>query len=233
MVLDYQTFEIGEDFHISVDPSPREFELSDVDWEQIEICWEEEMKLKAPLLFNGKLLILKEFDSTHIQGSFIDYKLLIAQKKNPDLRKKLRIIPISLSGFTKAGHDLIFAMRAEKVSQYPLHYELAPSGGFDHATWKNGKVDIKAQFYKELEEELGVKPTKATVYPWKMVINEQKGLCEICVDCYLEETPILLHSEEYQHIQPIPLPEVPRFVAKNLKSFLPFSLHLLWMKGII
>lgn len=223
-----------DNFEVIVEDLPREIILSDQELAAIERYWEEEQKIKAPLLFNGKLLSLHSYEPNRIRASYVDYKHYVAQTKDPSLAEKFSIIPVSLSGFTTVGDEVIIAQRAPLVSQYPLFYELAPSGGFDMTTLQNGKVNIIAQFYKELEEELGVKPTHVEkVEALQAVVDPQAKICEICVDCRLKGAPILMRSDEYSHIHAIPFPEVSRFVTKNKDKFLPFSLFLLEQKGLI
>lgn len=234
---DYQTYKFSSTTTILAEPSALKFKLSDVDQLLIEKIWDAEKKRTNGRLFNGELFSITSWDEQQVVGSFVEYKLFLAQKKAPELAKKFPIHPLSVSGLTIRGDNVLFAQRAADVAQDPLCYELAPSGGVDPSSLVGNHIDLTKQLMLELQEETGlITEMIKGIHPFALIRDLQSRLTEICVEIIVDEIKgkIVNHPiDEYIQFFWIPKKDIPHFIAKHHDRFVPMSLHVLKIKGLM
>jgi hypothetical protein len=127
----------------------------------VQALWETELAHQDSALFNGKLFSINKLGSDHIIGTFVEYRWFIAQRRRPELFKDLGVRPLAISGMIESVDGLIFGKRNQGLATAGGKWELAPSGGLDIDTCLHGcSVDYMAQFFRELEEEIGILPTQ-------------------------------------------------------------------------
>lgn len=231
-VMDYQTLKIKSQYQIEVVNFQEEIKLSDVDKAKIDHIWLKESAERN--LFNGAFLTALSFNQVQMKATFVPYKYYIAQLKDPSLKSLLNVIPVSISGLTFIGENVVFAKRSRYVTQFHNHYELAPSGGIDQECVEENHINLSNQVKKELEEELGVKPRRVKSLKFFALIYDQKlESIDLCAEIRIH--PFAMHANvmEYSQIITVPASEVAEFVKIENEQFVPLSLLLLRLKKII
>lgn len=230
--MDYQTLKINSHYRIEIVDSHEELQLSDAVKTQIDKIWQVETAKRH--LFNGSFLSALSFDNRQLKGIFVPYKYFIAQLKNPDLKPLLKITPVSVSGLTWIGDNVVFAKRSSFVTQFQNHYELAPSGGIDLECVEGNRVDLRGQIKKELEEELGVSPRKVKAIKFfALIYDKELESIDLCADIRIN--PFAMHSQalEYSQIITVPSGELDSFIKMENEQFVPLSLLILHLSKCI
>lgn len=236
-MFNYQTSEFLPGFPIIHDPAPREITLSDSEKELVEEIWHCEMQKSGGKLFNGKLFHVTSWDEKQIKGSFIDYKLYLAQSKNRQLKERISINPMGISGLTVKGDQILFGRRSSGLSQDSLCFELAPSGGVDLSSLVGDRIDLERQYLLELEEETGLtKEAVREVRPFVVVRDPETRVIEVCAEIVMDDTqnhPTTPSIDEYTQLFWLSREKIPHFIALNKNHFVKMSLFLLSLKGFI
>jgi hypothetical protein len=210
------------------------------DQDRIEKIWEKICYKKNNKLFNGKVLTLvnsfTQNNTLILEGSFVDYKLVISSRSEPSLG--LKIQPIGVSGITFVNDDdveyVLFSTRSSKNTEYPNFLELVPSGSIDISALKSDEtVDYSGKLIEEFTEETGLD---------KHCIQEIKTLClvkdnlnqvfDICCKIKIlnSKSNILSSFEtvsEYGKPELIPLHFLSNYVQNNYNRLVPTSLAIL------
>lgn len=231
---DYEAFAISSKFAIHIEPSFSYDDLSDTKRRLIDTIWEKEQKRRNGKLHEGKILSAISFDEASLTGQFVPYKYYLAQLCDPSLKPDLKIVPVSISGVTLIGDEVIVARRAAWVAQYPGRYELAPSGGVRPQEDLEA-LDIKQQLLEELTEEVGIAPSQVKGVKYFTLVHDHKedGI-ELCAEIRLKTTSLIISStKEYPQIMALPCAEVEGFVRQRTEEFVPLSLILLKLKKLI
>jgi NUDIX domain len=228
---DYQTFAISPNFSVIVLSGSRKIELSDDMHRAIEEIWEQERSYRPGVIFNGKLLNLLSWNNDQLVGEFVDYKLYLAQLRDPNLAEKLQITPVCISGVTCVGDAVLIGQRSDIVSQYPLWYELAPSGGVDSRVLSGDRIDLARLVLLELEEETGL--TSAAVVemvPFALFYEGPLKSMEICVRIIIdpqEPHAIIPPGNEYSELFWMPISDLASFMDLHRTQIIPLSLRLM------
>lgn len=231
---DYQALKINSKFAIHLIPSSSYDELSAAKKRLIQTIWEQEQKRRSGKLHEGAILSAIAYDNKSLTGQFVPYKYFLAQLFDPSLKRDLKIVPVSLSGFTLVGENLIVAKRAWWVAEYPERYELAPSGGIRPPNAEQGYVDMKGQILSELEDEVGIEPSFVkSVRFFSLVRDNKSDGVELLAKIVVKPTAILSSSREYNQIITVPLTEVENFAESHAKEFVPLSLEMLRLRKLI
>jgi len=230
---DYQTIEIKNQFKVELSSRQRKIRLSDEKVALIEKIWQQELKLKAAL-YNGQMLSALSYDSKNLIGTFLPYKLFLAQLRKPALKSVLKIAPVSISGLTLLGENVVIGKRAHFVTQFPNCYELAPSGGIEKEFVVDHEVDLAGQIKKELFEEIGVDAKKVkTIRFFALVHDKKTDVIDLCALIKIQPFVIQSRLEEYSQIMTIPKKELPQFVKQYKEDFVPLSILILQLKRFI
>lgn len=225
----YQTIWLPADFSFRLKSSGAKNKLSDATLESVESIWDSEQQRRGKKLFNGKVLSLIECDESGLVAEFVEYKQFLAYLREPSLRKELGIKPLSLSCFTHTSQSVLFGRRSKSVSQYPLWYELPPSGSFDPACVIGESIDVLGQALRELTEETGLLAADVQkMHSFALIDDAGTGLTEICVDITIvpdkDQSP-LPSTPEYDTLQWVPRVDLTDFLQSH--RIIPFSLYLL------
>lgn len=232
--MDFQTLHISSKFAIHLIPSSSYDELSDAKKALIQTIWDQEQKRREGKLHEGAILSAIAYDKESLTGQFVPYKYFMAQLSDPSLKKDLKIVPVSLSGMTLVGDNLIIAKRAWWVAEYPDHYELAPSGGIRPPNAEQGYVDMKGQLLSELVDEVGIEADCVkSVRFFSLVRDHKSDGIELLAKIMVKPCGILSSSSEYTQVLTVPLTEVESFVKKHEQEFVPLSLEMLRIQGMI
>jgi 8-oxo-dGTP pyrophosphatase MutT (NUDIX family) len=199
--------------------------------EEIEQIWQAEFVRTEGRIFNGKLLSAIRFDGQTLFGQFVDYKLYLAQARNPLLAHQLQIKPICVCAYTTAGPYILMGKRAAHVTDYQNFYELVPAGGIDPSSKEEGSINIIKQLKKELQEEAGIEDHHIEqITPHSLAFFSETDtyelLCEVKVKAAVRYEN-LGHDDEYTELFWIHKNEMPTFLNKEKDRILPFSKDIL------
>lgn len=238
--IDYaQAYDIVTTGLVHLKHVTRGFSISPDTSARVERIWTKETA-KNPHLFNGQLFTLLGLHKTDkysiVEGTFIDYKLFLAQLREPLL--DLNIKPLGVSGLTilnsKGSRKILFAVRDETTTPYPGYLELVPSGTLS-ASWlqADGTIDYRAALSEEFSEETGLVPETITrLQPLGLIFDRKNQVYDICIiiDVDVDDQHLLDSIQkvsEYHKPCLVPLEHVPRFVQENAHIIVPTSLALL------
>ena len=237
IMTDYQTFKFPPQLHIIAVPYAEKRKLSDDLQNAVEKIWQNELKRNPNKLYNGQIFSMISWDQHQLMGAFVEYKLYLAQLKAPKLATDLNIHPLSISGITRFGDCILLAQRSEHVSQYPLHYELAPSGGIDPRSLVDDHIDLNKQFALELQEETGFLPEEIQdIRPFSLICDKVSKVTEICADIILgsDARQEMNHPvDEYIQFFWVQESDLPKFISQHRAEFVPLTLHMLQIKQLI
>lgn len=206
---------------------------------KIEKVWTNKQQQKENKLFNDKVLnfvrIYKNKHKTFVEGNFIDYKCIIADREDPTL--KLELNQIGVSGVIVISENnnnyVVFGIRENNITEYPGYFELVPSGNIDITTIDDGVIDFKSKLIEEFIEETGL--TKEN-------ISNLNSLCFVkdCINCVYDVCCLIeIKSQkkdlfesfkkvsEYKKLEIISFSELSAFIRKNYKKIVPTSLAVL------
>jgi len=213
----------------------------------IEEIWQNTLKERGGKLFNGTLpnfvrVDQKSFSNHIIKSHFIEYKSFLAQRKRPDLN--LGIKPIGVSGvivLKEADREyVVFAKRADDVTEYPAFFELVPSGSIDkECSDVNGTIDYKAKLLSEFSEETGLpKEYVKEISSFALVLDTNHNVYDICCKILVEYTKerffsYFKSSKEYQSPTAIAVDGLGDFIKANNEQIVPTSMALIeaYMRG--
>lgn len=205
----------------------------------IEEIWRKAQEERGGKLFNGTLpnfvSVNQERERVEILGHFIEYKQFLAQRKSPDL--KLGIKPIGVSGIIvledKGSEYMVFAKRADNITEYPGFLELVPSGSIDkECVGANGVVDYQSKLLSEFIEETGLsKEYVKKISGFAFVLDIGHNVYDICCKILLETSKEIVaekfRSKEYNAPVFVAMNNLESFVKANIDSIVPTSLAII------
>ncbi|MEK6646851.1 MAG: hypothetical protein AABY84_09295 [Candidatus Firestonebacteria bacterium] len=205
----------------------------------IEEIWRKAQEERGGKLFNGTLpnfvRVNRERERIEILGHFIEYKQFLAQRKRPDL--KLGIKPIGVSGIIiledKASEYVVFAKRADNITEYPGFLELVPSGSIDkECAGSNGVVDYQSKLLSEFIEETGLsKEYVKEISGFAFVLDIGHNVYDICCEILLKANKEMVTqsfcSKEYNAPVFVAMSDLDSFVKANVDSIVPTSMAII------
>lgn len=212
----------------------------------IEKIWQEALKEKK--LFNGTVLnfcrMSKEENGIEVEGNFVEYKNFLAERKRPGLN--LGIKPIGVSGIIllkeEASEYVIFAQRSGGTLEYPMSFELVPSGNIDRAcVTVDGTIDYKSKLLSEFSEETRLsRDYVRKLDAFAFVLDTDHKVYDICCKILIETKKELIAAKlfpdmtEYRTPEFIPISKLDDFIKANTDSIVPTSVAIIeaYMRGM-
>lgn len=189
MKNNYQTQKISSNFHIDIIPPTREIALSDALNERIEKIWSDEVQQFGAMRFNGKILNFIECTPDSVKGHFIEYKWLVAERRDHEIEDELQIIPVGVSGLIRCGDLILAGKRSNAVAEYPGMWEFVPAGGITPRYVIGEQVDYQLQLLEELEEETGIsRHLVKALHPFLLVLDEERKILDICIELEVDSS---------------------------------------------
>jgi HAD superfamily hydrolase (TIGR01509 family) len=242
----YEMIPLDEAFSIHVlSDENSAFNLETVLQDHIDKLWNEAYELSGNKLFNGKIFILKAFNDNQLKGYFIEYKLYLAQMRDPSLREVLPIEAVTINGLTCAGDKILVGQRSPLMATHQGLWELVPSGGIDPTAVQDQSIDYSGAALRELEEETGITPPAVlSVTPLAIcralncgldcakdsVCEDRKAnLVEICVKIEIHEETIKTFDPpktEYTSFEWLDKKALETMISDHPNSFVPLSIFL-------
>ena len=207
-------------------------------YEQIENFWSFESQKKK--LENNFVLcfenISKQNKKIIVDGKFVEYKIILADRFLPNLG--LGINQIGVSGIVIVNEDdenfVLFSSRTEQTTEYPGFFELVPSGHIEKSNLLNdGTIDYKAKILNEFIEETGcTKELISSIDSLGLVFDIQNHVYDVCCILHTKETRSKItknfgNVSEYSKPIMIPFKEIETFKHQNYQKIVPTSLAIL------
>ena len=210
------------------------------DEEKLEKTWNEFCKKKNDQLFNDRVLTyidsFQQNDELVINAGFVDYKIVVSSRIEPDLGLNLQ--QIGVSGITIIHENdseyVLFSSRSSKTTEYPNFLELVPSGNIDESALKNdGYIDYSSKLIGEFVEETGLnKSYIQKIEPKFLVFDKKNQVYDVCCRILISDSrnhiiEAFQNVSEYEKPILIPLNSLSEFVSENFHKIVPTSLAIL------
>jgi hypothetical protein len=216
--------------------------LSDADDAQVESAWRRKVGDSGGRLFNGRIAVVRNVLAGAIDVEIDEYRRLIATRTDPDLKARLALRPLAVSGLLSCADGVVFGRRGASNTEAIGQWELAPSGGIDAATLTPGqKVDAVSQLLIELRGELGLPAAaikSATMFC--TVADRNSGVIDLGIELTaptlsaadIRAAHTQRGSNEYAELCVLALDALASFVDANRPGIVPVSLALLAIRGL-
>ncbi len=209
---------------------------------QIQSIWDAEQRRKKGVLFNGRRFSVSRIGGKRIEGFFVDYRLVIAQRIRPDLFGRLGVRPLAVSGLLSCRDGLVFGRRSAMMTQDANRWELAGSGGIDpFAATDDGGIDLTRQLFDEIREETGIDGGHLyNPIPFCMIEDPDSHVIDIAIalSTALNGAAVVKKflendKEEYVALEIVDCSEIPNFLKTHQGNVSEVSMILLRERGML
>lgn len=223
----YQTHSIHSKFVVQLDNSPPKIELSDAENQEVERLWEAEVQQFGKAnRFNGSLFAFVRNESDRLLVREVEFKHYVAQVRNPELKIKLKIAPVGISGVILWQDRVLLGKRSQEVFNHPGKWELVPAGSLSHQHLEDGQIDYIKAISEEFEEETGLGlSTMANLKPLLLVHDIEGDIWDVCIQIELNQSVNAesLQRGEYEVFRW----ETPKTIVNSNDDCLPTTLAIL------
>ena len=128
---------------------------------------------------------------------------------------------------------MVFAKRADDITEYPGFLELVPSGSIDkECADAKGIVDYRSKLLSEFVEETGLsKEYVKKISGFAFVLDINHNVYDICCEILLKAEKELIiqkfSSKEYNAPVFVALNDLNSFIRANVNSIIPTSMALI------
>lgn len=176
-MANFEVIRLTDAFQISVELVEMHYPEALVS--EVNRLWERAVAAE-PWLFNGQFLNCNRFDEERLYGQFMEYKYYYAGTISKELRIELKLLPVGVMGITQCGNAFLVGRRAETVTQYRGQLEFVPSGIVDPHSMLGRDIDVRRQYFLELEEEVGISADQVeSIKPIWYLLDRTEGTLEI------------------------------------------------------
>ena len=194
--------------------------------ERVEVLWNRE----SSHYHNSKVFHVLEVQEDLIQGSFIEYKYLFAQKRDPLLQQLFYVKPLAVSGIVVTESSLLVGRRSSRTLQYPAYYETPPSGSIDTRARQKGLINPLLTLQHELTEECHIPLAFIKKIAFLgLFFDDKEMVYDLGYSIHINESDKQLvprRTAEYSELAWFSFPEWERFLSEDRK-IVPLS-HQLW-----
>jgi hypothetical protein len=140
-------------------------------------------RARDPALFNGDVFSAERFTPEGIEGHWTEFRRAVAQMREPALFAALGVRPTAVGGVLTGDGFVVLGQRPACAVYQPGEWQLPPAGSLDPSCLGAGAtLDWRAQFLRELAEELGLGPaTVAGLAVLGAVEHAGSHVCDIGV----------------------------------------------------
>jgi hypothetical protein len=187
--------------------------------------WEAE-KAERPGLVDGEIVALRAWSlrgaALGVECERVHYRHFLAQRHG----LSLGLAAVGVSALTIVRENdgavlVLLGQRSADVTQYPLQWELVPSGGVsvDHIG-ESGEVDFVAQVAAELEEETGIPRDRIIDVSYLGLIEDvDEHVVDVAMELEVELAAARLfddrRSGEYRELALIPIDRALSYIASH------------------
>ncbi|MBS0959485.1 NUDIX hydrolase [Acetobacter thailandicus] len=134
-----------------------------------------------PELFNGCVFSADHVSRTCITGHWTEYRLVLAQMKNPSLFSKLKLNPLAVTGLLRTPQGYVLGRR-HPSSVYQGNFWQSPPAGSIEKREASDAVNLKEQLLAEAEEELGLPPDSIEVSSPRLIVRHPgTRILDVCL----------------------------------------------------
>ena len=196
----------------------------------------------AGTLFNGRVFSADRITPTEITGHITEFRRIVAQMEQPALFADLALRPLAVCGVVRCADGIPVGRRHPASIYQPGLWQLPPAGSVDpSAIDADGRVDLRAQVLRELEEELGVAGTQIDlVRPLCAVEHPGSHVTDIglLLTTHLTGAQVLTAhrtrgNTEYDPLLCIPFADLSDFVARTGADLVPPAISFLSYAGLL
>lgn len=219
---------LSPDVAVTIEPDPLEVpaQLAPI----VDAVWEDEQARRGGALFNGRTVSVLSHTPGQIHARIVEYRMVLAKRRRPDLFSALPIRPLAVSGLLRCADGLVFGRRGQGVTTDAGLWELVPSGGLDAADGQ--ACGPRQQILTELVEEVGLDATEIRdCRPFCLIEDRATGVFDIGValqtdlDADAVEKAHRRASDEYSELRIVPDHGIAEFLTGG--AILPASQLLL------
>lgn len=205
---------------------------------EVAAIWNAERSRRYGLV-DGRIFSVERFSPARIEGRYVPYRRLVAQRADPTLFADLHVRPLAVSGVLTCKGGIVFGRRAPDLADDPGRWELVPSGGVSpDSAGARGRIDLGRQIRAELDEEISL--TSADVGSLKVICAVEDDKTRV-IDVGIAITSPLVSAEilarhgrntsrEYAEIAVVTRRNLPDFV--DAREVIPVSRALLEQVGL-
>lgn len=197
----------------------------------VDEIWDKEFQLRQGKLVNGHVLGIVSISTDEILVEIVEYKIVLAQVRNPQLLEAINFKPLGTSGMTLSGGKVLLGQRSAYVSTYPNCYEMVPSGSIDCAQGRFD-IDLKEQLINELAEEAGIaSPFIEKCTGWTLIFDATTKVYEVVARIYvqpfLSSSPLQNNMEgEYRSLIWLGAEEFEKHLIQHSDHYVPMTKYL-------
>lgn len=227
----HRTYALDPGFRIEIVPAPSA--LPPAIESRVAALWRA-AQAAQPALYNGRIYSLVEPTPQRLTVHALDYRLLLAQRREPELEAVLAVRPIGVTGLLTGRDGLVLGHRAKHVAADAELWEAAPAGSL-------ARPEASEQILEELAEELGVDRSKVRApRPLGLVEDTTSSVVDIVfrLDSDLGADEVIAAwraggTNEYAEIRVVPPVELPRFLAERRSQLLRVLEPMLRLGGFL
>jgi hypothetical protein len=234
-----QSLITSETFSVHLSPI-KQTTFSDPDIEEVvNEVWRSELAARGGALHDGKMLTLDHMVTNNglvesLMVSVTNYRYYLAQRKHPDLKSRLQITALGVSGILMIKDQVVFGLRGRAVTQYREFWETVPSGSLEPKhIQEDGTIDFLEQIREELYEEVGISPPSIiSLEPFVCIADPEECLVDIGIMININTEEIFRidaehQNQEYLGFQSQSVTSMEKFLSENEGRIVPTSLGLL------
>lgn len=200
---------------------------------RVDTIWRAAQRAQ-PALHNGRIYSLVEHTPQRLTVRPLEYRLLLAQRRAPELGSTLALRPIGVTGLLTGRDGLVLGHRAKHVAADAELWEPAPAGSL-------ARPEPDEQLLEELAEELGL--DRNNVQPPRVLGLVEDATSHIIDIVFRIESSLSAAelvsmwrnrgSDEYAEIQVVPPAQLPRFLAEHREHVLRVLEPMLRLGGFL
>ena len=199
---------------------------------EIDRLWEQAQARTGGRLFNGRVFCADVITPRLICGHWSEYRRVVAQMARHELFPWLGQRSLAVGGVLRGPDGVVFGRRPARAVYQAGEWQLPPAGTVDGGAERaEGRVDVLATLYAELEEELGLPRTEVhSPRPLCLVEHAEPGPgggrgsdvldLGIAIETALDAQALRARHAaggdgEYAALTLVPVAELPGFLARE------------------
>ena len=203
--------------------------LSQLVQNKVDEIWDREFQIRQGKLTNGYIYGVVSVSENEILIEKVEYKIVLAQIRDPSLASAIDFHFLSTSGMTLSDGKVLLGQRSAYVSTYANAYEMVPSGTID--SQEGLVVDLRDQLFKELEEEAGItrgfiQQTEGWTMVYDVTTKTYEVIARIIVEPYFSSNPLQKTEGEYRSLMWLGKEEFENHLIQHSTHYVPLTKYL-------
>ncbi|MBV9782985.1 MAG: NUDIX domain-containing protein [Acidisphaera sp.] len=210
---------------------------------EIDGLWSQAQARTGGALFNGRVFSADTIAPDLLTGHLTEFRRIVAQMQRPTLQPALRVRPLAVCGVVLCEGGVVLGRRNGRMAYQAGMWQLPPAGSVDGgAVDEEGRVDLRGQMLRELEEELGLPAScVASMRPICLVEHAESHVLDLgyALEVALDAPTLLrlraeaAHAAEYHPLEVVALSALPARVAALGAALVPTARVFLTRLGLL